>query len=204
MATLLPILMLLLIFAVVAMCFNEGIWSNLLRLINVVFAGLMAMAFFEPLARALDGMASSYTYVWDFLSLWAVFCVSLLVFRLITDYVSRVQVRFMKIVDRIGGVVLSLWVGYALVCFTMMTLHTAPLGRNFLFGGFSTDSEARMFFGMTPPDRQWLGFTQKMSTGAFAGAEEFDPKAEFMAKYATRRTELEKNVAATDSLRVGK
>ena len=74
---------------------------------------------------------------------------------------------------------------------------------NFLFEGFSTQTDARMFFGITPPDRDWLGFTQKMSTGAFAGSTEFDPNAEFMPKYATRRTELEKHIAASDSLRVG-
>ena len=34
-----------------------------------------------------------------------------------------------------------------------------------------------------------------MSTGAFAGAEEFDPNAYFMPKYATRRTDLEKHIA---------
>jgi hypothetical protein len=203
MTIILPILMLLLIFAVVATCFNEGIWSNLLRLINVITAGLLAMTFFEPLARALDSWQPSYTYMWDFLSLWALFSVFLLIFREITDRVSHVNVRFLKIADRIGGVVLSLWVGYAMVCFTMMTLHTAPLGRNFLFEGFSTQTDARMFFGVTPPDRQWLGFTQKMSTGAFAGAEEFDPNAEFMPKYATRRTDLEKHIAAMDTLRVG-
>ena len=72
----------------------------------------------------------------------------MLVFREITDRVSRVQVRFLKLADRIGSVVLSLWIGYVMVCFTLMTLHTAPLGRNFLFGGFSTDQQARMFFGM--------------------------------------------------------
>jgi len=100
--------------------------------------------------------------------------------------------------------VLSLWIGYAMVCFTMMTLHTAPLGKKFLFEGFSAETDARMFFGITPPDRQWLGFVQKMSTGAFAGSEEFDPKAEFMPKYATRRTDLEKRISTADSLLVGK
>ncbi len=170
MTIILPILMLLLIFAVVATCFNEGIWSNLVRLINIITAGLLAMTFFEPLARALDGWQPSYTYLWDFLSLWGLFAVFLLVFREITDRVSHVRVRFLKVADRIGSVVLAIWIGYVMVCFTMMTLHTAPLSRNFLWGGFSTDSQARMFFGITPPDRDWLGFTQKMLTGAFAGA----------------------------------
>ena len=203
MTIILPILMLVLIFAVVATCFNEGIWSNVVRLINVITAGLLAMTFFEPLARALDGWQPSYTYMWDFLSLWGLFSVFLLIFREITDRVSRVNVRFLKIVDRIGGVVLSLWIGYAMVCFTMMTLHTAPLGAIFCTRVFRRRRTSRMFFGVTPPDRQWLGFTQKMSTGAFAGAEEFDPNAEFMPKYATRRTDLEKHIAAMDTLRVG-
>lgn len=145
MTIILPILMLVLIFAVVATCFNEGIWSNVVRLINVITAGLLAMTFFEPLARALDGWQPSYTYMWDFLSLWGLFSVFLLIFREITDRVSRVNVRFLKIVDRIGGVVLSLWIGYAMVCFTMMTLHTAPLGRNFLYEGFSTQTDADVF-----------------------------------------------------------
>ena len=51
MTAILPVLMLLLIFAIVATCFNEGIWSNVVRLINVITAGLVAMTFFEPLAR---------------------------------------------------------------------------------------------------------------------------------------------------------
>jgi len=204
MTIILPVLMLVILFAVVATCFTEGMWSNALRLINVVTAALLAVNFFEPLARALDNWQPSYTYLWDFLSLWGLFGLSLLIFREITDHVSHVNVRFLKLADRIGGVFFSLWVGYAMVCFTMMTLHTAPLGRNFLFEGFSTQTDARMFFGVTPPDRQWLGFTQKMSTGAFAGSEEFDPKAEFMPKYATRRTDLEKRISTADSLLVGK
>jgi hypothetical protein len=194
--------MLMLIFAIVATCFSEGIWSNLVRLINVITAGLLAMTFFEPLARALDNWQPSYTYLWDFLSLWGLFGVFLLVFREISDRVSRVNVRFLKLADRIGGVVLSLWIGYVMVCFTLMTLHTAPLGTKFLFGGFSEEKDARLFFGL-PPDRDWLGFTQKMSTGAFAGAEEFDPNAEFMPKYHQRRDDLEKHIAARDSLLVG-
>ena len=204
MTLILPFLMCMILFAVVATCFTEGMWSNAVRLINVVTAALLAVNFFEPLARTLDNWQPSYTYLWDFLSLWGLFGISLLIFREITDRVSHVNVRFLKLANRIGGVVFSIWVGWVMVCFTMMTLHTAPLGRNFLFEGFSTQTDARMMFGMASPDVEWLGFTQKMSTGAFAGSEEFDPRAEFMPKYATRRTELEKRISTADSLLVGK
>ena len=56
-----------------------------------------------------------------------------------------------------------------------------------------------MILGLAP-DRQWLGFVQKESMGTFccsATPEEwaiekyvFDPKADFMPKYATRRQQL--------------
>ena len=203
MSMILPFLMLLLIFAIVATCFSEGIWSNVVRLVNVITAALLAVNFFEPLARTLDGWAPSYTYLWDFLSLWVLFSVFLLIFREITDRVSRVNVRFLKLADRIGGVVLSLWIGYVMVCFTMMTLHTAPLGRNFLFEGFSTQTDARMFFGITRPIATGWDSRRRCRPARLPVRAEFDPNAEFMPKYATRRTELEKHIAARDSLRVG-
>ena len=61
------------------MCYAEGMWSNAVRLINIVTAGLVAMNFFEPLARWLTDWQPSYTYLWDFLSLWGLFVVFMLV-----------------------------------------------------------------------------------------------------------------------------
>jgi uncharacterized membrane protein required for colicin V production len=205
MATIFPVTMLLILFAVVATCFSEGIWSNAVRLVNVVMAGLLAMNFFEPLARWLDDWDKSYTYLWDFLALWGLFAIFVLIFREITDRVSRVKVRFLKVADRVGGVLLSVIVGWVVVCFTMTTLHTAPLGRNFMWEAFSSDTQERMLFG-TGPDRQWLGFTRNLSTAAFSRTgefNEFDPKNDFMQKYATRRSQLEEHIKKTDSLRVG-
>jgi hypothetical protein len=77
-----------------------------------------------------------------------------------------------------------------LVCFTLMTLHMAPLGREFLFGSFQP--EKRMVLGLAP-DRQLLGFMQNISMGAYArgaGTDHvFDPNGEYMLKYASRRQE---------------
>ena len=83
-------------------------WSNAIRLINVVTAALLATNFFEPLAAWLDlSCAPSFTYVWDFLALWALFAVISTVFRLLTDKVSQVNVRFLGLADRIGSSVFS-------------------------------------------------------------------------------------------------
>jgi hypothetical protein len=184
-------------------------WSNAIRLINVVTAALLATNFFEPLARWLDKWQPKYTYLWDFLALWGLFALLMIVFRLVTDNVSRVKVRFLKTVDQIGSTVFAVWIGWVIVCFTMMTLHTAPLARAFFFNNFR--AEERMFLGLAP-DRQWLGFVQKMSLGAFcrsATAEEweqekyvFDPNADFMPKYSVRRANLEANITANASMLV--
>ncbi len=203
MSWLLPFLMLLIMFAVVATSYNEGMWSNAIKLINVVTAALLATNYFEPLARWLDGWQPTYTYLWDFLSLWLLFSLFMLIFRLLTDTLSRVKVRFLKIADRIGSGILSVWIGWVMICFTLMTLHTAPLSKNFLFEGFKTGTEERMFLGLAP-DRCWLGFVQQMSQKAFARStpKVFDPNADFMPKYATRRANLEEHIAKTNALRV--
>jgi hypothetical protein len=204
---LLPLLLTLILFACVAMMYTEGMWSNALRLINIVTAALLATNFFEPVARLLDGWAPKLTYLSDFVALWGLFALAMVVLRTLTDQVSRVKVRFPERVDQIGGSVFALWVGWVFVCFMMMTLHTAPLARHFLFGGFQ--AEQRMIAGLAP-DRQWLGFMQRMSLGTFcrsASREEwrkqehvFDPHAEFLPKYTARRVLLQTNVAEHDSI----
>jgi uncharacterized membrane protein required for colicin V production len=198
------LLMFVVFFACLATLYADGLWSNAIRLINVITAALLAMNFFEPLADRLQKWQPSYTYILDFVSLWLLFVVFSVVFRVLTDLTSRVKVRFLRIVDRIGSALLALWIGWVMVCFTLTTLHTAPLARNFLNGQFKP--EERMVQGLGP-DRQWLGFTQLMSRGPYArsaGGEKtmFDPQGEFMPKYATRRNEFQHHVKATGKIRV--
>jgi hypothetical protein len=220
MTSLLPLLMLVVLFVCMATLYNEGMWSNAVRLINVVTAALLATNFFEPAARLLDGKLPAGSYAWDFLALWLLFAVFLLIVRTATDWVSRVKVRFHKIADQIGGGFFALWTSWVMICFIMMTLHTAPLARNFLFGGFQPE-QRMLVFG---PDRQWLGFMQKESLGAFRRSvrdEEqqkyrdvlnpnveskyavFDADNAFLPKYASRRANFAKHMAEFDSILVG-
>ncbi|MGD0897753.1 MAG: CvpA family protein [Thermoguttaceae bacterium] len=199
--------LLLVIFAAcVAFLYPESLWSNALRLVNVVTAGLLAMNFFEPAARWLTGQMPSYTALWDFLALWAVFVLSFIVLRTITDRISRVDVRFLKLADRIGSGLLAAWIGWVMVGFSLTTLHTAPLVKNFLFGGFQPGE--KMFFGLLAPDLEWLAFTQKVSRGAYSRSGEAEaPDAyvfysEFPAKQAERRKNLAAYLDQTGALRV--
>jgi hypothetical protein len=216
---LLPFLLFLILVACVGWCYADGMWSNAIRLINTVTAALVATNFFEPVANALDGHGSSYTYLWDFLSLWGLFVLTMLVLRVATDQISHVKVKFLRVADRVGSGILSVWIGWVMVCFTLMTLHTAPLSRNFMFEGFQP-KEGTMWFN---PDHIWLGFMQKESMGAFsrtasddeakkyeAGKDDeidarlcvFDRNANFIPKYSSRRKLLEDYIANSNSLRV--
>jgi uncharacterized membrane protein required for colicin V production len=193
--------------ACVASLFNDGLWSNAIRLVNVILAALLAMNYFEPLAAALDDWQPTYTFVWDFLSLWALFAVFAIILTILTNSLSRVKVKFLKIVDQIGGLVLSLWIGWVMVCFTLTTLHTAPLSHD--FAGFAVDKDEKMF--LVGPDRLWLAFTQKQSMGMYghspANAPDkyaFDPNAQFMKMYHFRRQKLESKNKKADTIRIDK
>jgi len=174
---------------------NEGLWGNAITLFNVVTAALLAMNFFEPLAGWFEKSAPGWAYYFDLIAIWLIFAVTFGVLRTMTDFTSRFRVRFKKPVDVAGGLFFAAWIGWVTVCFVLATLHTAPLARNFL--SFRPEDPMVLGYG---PDRQWLGFTQKMSNGTFARmASEtypqghvFDPKGEFMIKYASRREAFEK------------
>ncbi|MGO9110790.1 MAG: CvpA family protein [Thermoguttaceae bacterium] len=191
-------LLCLLILAVCAgfLC-RDGLWSNAICLVNVVFAGLLAMNFYEPLANRLTNFSDDlHTYVtfFDFLSLWICFVFFASVFRAATDAVSRVRVRFLKIVDLWGGIVMSLCTGWVMVGFTLTTLHAAPLGQYPLLGSFQPQNS--MFFGMLAPDREWLGFTKYQSKEPFCRSVEQDCSfpPNFIEAQLTRRMHIEKYV----------
>ncbi len=196
-----------------ACLFTEGLWNNAILLINVVTAALLATSFFEPLATWLEGLSSffaSITYLLDFVVLWGLFAAFMGIFRAATTFLSTVKVRFLSVADRAGGAFLALWLGWVMVCFATMSLHTAPLAREFLRGGFVAETRAKFPLGQAP-DLQWLGFVQKVSFGAFSRSETeretneqyaFDPQGTFMPKYATRRSDFEAMVTTRGTLRI--
>jgi uncharacterized membrane protein required for colicin V production len=191
MSVLFSILLLLVMIACVGFTFTEGLWSNLIRFVNVAAAATIATNYWEPLARQFEAMYKSGTYFWDFTALWLIFAVSVLVLQLVTSQLSQVKVKFLTLADHIGSAVFGTLTGLALLCFLAMTLHTAPLAEKFFGGAF--DYTQGICFGMSP-DRAWCGYMQTVSDGAFAQSppSPFDPGNTFMSKYAARRAKIEK------------
>ena len=133
--------------------------------------------------------------------------------RAITDLVSKTKVRFKMPVEQAGRILLAMAVGYVMVCFTTMTLHTAPLPEH-AFGGAFHQAQGGgdqvkfggHFFGFSP-DRQWLAFVHNRSAegGALArffGPRQFDPHGRFLFKYGARRRRLEEHNKVTGTVRV--
>ena len=192
MTLILPLLLVLVMVGVIAGLHSEGCWSNIVTLFNTLTGALIASDFFEPAAAWIEAKSPAATYLWDFVMLWALFVVSTFVLRLITDKVSRVKVNFIPPVEIIGTYAFALLTAWVLVCFTAFTFHTAPLQREFLWGGFR--AEKKMMMGLAP-DRKWLGFLYANSQGALEqpgnGQSVFDPDGSFMIRYASRRESYE-------------
>lgn len=181
--------------AVVATGMGAGLWSNVIRLINIVTAALLATSLFETVAGMLGRAAPSHNFVFDIVAIWTLFALLLIIFRAATGFASPTRVRFKKPIDVAGGLFFAVWTGWVLVCFTMATLHTAPLVRSSFDGAFQKQPDSKLL-GLGP-DRMWLAFVHKASLGSFAsmtGGEDehvFDPDGDFILRYAARRKRAE-------------
>jgi hypothetical protein len=193
------ILLILIFVAVFASLMTQGLWSNTITLVNVITAGLIATNYFEPVADFLESQEASFTYVWDLFAIWILFGVTMVILRAATDYMSNIKVRFFVPVEKVGGIVMALWVSWIVLCFTTTTMHTAPLSRHFLGGSFQKLPDSKMFFGLAP-DRVWLAWVHRESKGAlsrFSRVAPFDPQGDFIIRYSNRRGEFESQLTLT-------
>jgi hypothetical protein len=168
---------------------REGLWSSAVMLLNILAAATFATAWYETaVAFLINRGMSSYDYLLDFICIWGLFAIILLVLRETSDRVSRTKVRFRKPVEMFGCPVVAAATAWIVVCFTAATLHTAAVPRDLV----QASPEDRMFFGLAP-DRCWLQWVRGSTLhGPFARPEHaFDEKADFIVRYATRRKQLE-------------
>ncbi len=175
--------------AVAFAIWREGAWSGLIMLLNLLLAASFATAWYPLVVSWIEPRARSYTYLLDFVVLQGLFCLLLLAFRETTDRISRNRVRFRKPVELAAAPLVAVVTAWVMVCFTAASLHTAPVPRDFI----QPTPETRMFFGLAP-DRRWLSWMQGSTiNGPFARQDHaFDPDADFILSYASRRSALEK------------
>lgn len=172
--------------AVAAAVWFQGLWSGVITSVNLLLAMTIASSYYEPVATALEGIGpvGSYTYLLDFVALWLLFAISFGILRAITDALSKSPVAFPLPVEMAGRSLIAICCGWLMVCLVAFSLHMAPLNSPAPLGAFATP--AARTFGPVSPDRLWLGFMYSRSRGALAGAP-FDPNADFLLRYHDRR-----------------
>lgn len=195
-------------FIVIAMLWNEGMWSNAITMVNIVFAGILTWNLFEIVAGWLDKQIPSYTYACDFLAFWLLFALMFNVLRASTDQISKIKVRFKKPIEQGGRVVFAVLSAWVLVCIMCASFHVAPLSLSPFKGSFAAEPKAKCFFGLAP-DRMWLAFMHTRSKKAMKSVvgqpKVFDAGGDFTLKYASRRKELQAHNLKTDgAIRVKK
>ena len=203
--------------AVGAGCWFAGLWNNLITLVCVIFAGMIASSFYEPVADQLEGPMGAYLL--DFIAVWLLFFVSFGILRLITELLSSYRVKFNNVLDLVGRSILSIWIAWAFVCFSMFTLHMAPIEPDGFGGGFQSTPDQNNFMGIGP-DRMWLAFIQSRSMGAFSEFKDsgmlpeykevlhaddqdtnsriFDSTCDFILKYRYRRLKFSEMESYTE------
>jgi len=158
---------LLAVVGLVAWCVaSEGAWGAALTCLCVLFSGLLATNFFEPLANLLEttfASVSPWRERWDIIALVGLFALLVLLLRMACDYLVPALLPVRPLVHEAVRWAASGLTGYVTMAFLLAALHTAPLPREFL--GFR--SERSNLLGITAPDRQWLGFAQYVSEGPF-------------------------------------
>lgn len=175
---------------------SEGLWGSVLMFFNVLFGGLIAFNFYEPLAKLLDGTGIGWGFS-DTLCLLGLFIIATFVLRLITESMAPAMVRFPSIVYQLGRLVFGFGGAVVTVAILLVAFETAPVHKKILG---VIDYKSKPPFGMGL-DRKWLAFFQYTTGLVFAehvpgsrdpfreygDSKVFDPKAEWLLNHQEAR-----------------
>lgn len=145
----------------------EGPQGAAVTFLAVLFSGLVAMNFFEPLAIFLTSnfMGSlEWQHRWDIIAFLGLFAAGVTAIRMLGDKLFPTYAEVDNLFYEASRWGLGLATGYISMAIILTSLHMAPLPREFM--GFAP--EANNFLSIAAPDRQWLAFTQYVSEKSLA------------------------------------
>lgn len=141
---------------------SEGAWGAALMFFNVLFGGLIAFNFYEPLAKQFIAWGMSGAWC-DFLSLMLIFLISVGILRACTDIFSPGMVRLPTPVYHLGRLIFGAGTAVVTMAILLCVLETAPVHRK-IFGMINYDTKTPFGMGW---DRAWLAFVQRSSGNVF-------------------------------------
>lgn len=135
----------------------------------VVFSGLLAMNFFEPLAGFLEGPLGERA---DVIALLVLFAALVTGMRLACENIAPRMLELPTPVYHGLSWTFGLGSGYVTAALLLMAMHVSPLPREFLgFAperGFAATRPGGNLFDVDAPDRRWLAFTRYLSLNPLA------------------------------------
>lgn len=178
---------------------SEGAHGAAVTLIATVLSGLLATNFFEPLAAFLGGTLPDYDHYMDLVAFLGLFAICVTLLRVLAEQLLPTQLEIYGTIYEPLRWVSAVGTGYIVMALVAVSLHLAPLSRDYL--GFTP--ERKNVFGMSP-DRQWLGFSQYVSEKSLRCGRVFDAPiytapgtttervwSSFPIRYASRRSMLD-------------
>lgn len=151
---------------------SEGLWGAALMFFNVLFAGLIAFNFYEPLAGLLATNAKFMADYADMVCLLGLFLVALLLLRLTTESLAPTMVRFPTPLFHIGRWAFGLAASTVAMAIFLLAFHCAPVHKKMFYGAYPYDMKPPFGMGI---DWQWLGFFQYSTGQIFANYSESNP-----------------------------
>ena len=167
---------------------SEGLWGAALMFFNVLFAGIIAFNFYEPLAALIAANVNIVSHLADMVCLLGIFVVALVVLRLTTETLAPSMVRFPTPVYHIGRVIFALAGSATLMAILLLGLDCAPVHQK-MASSINYQSKPPFKLGL---DHEWLGFFQYTTGTIFAnyGGGRRDPFREYgSAKVFDARSE---------------
>ncbi len=174
---------------------SEGLWGAALQFFNALFASMITLNFYEPLAGAIGSNVTFLSGYADALCILLIFTASLLLLRLATENLAPAMVRFPAPVFHLGRVVFGLMGSLVTTGILLLALDASPVQKK-MFG--AVDYKYQPFFKLRL-DKEILAFFQystgqifKRSGGRdpyreYGDARVFDPKADWLLRAQTAR-----------------
>jgi hypothetical protein len=155
---------------------SEGLWGAALMFFNVLFGGMIAFNFYEPLATLLDGTGIGWGFSDSFCML-ALFCASAMLLRMATETIAPAMVRFPLPLYHAGRLIFGAATALVTIAIILLAFHASPVHKK-IFNAI--DYQTKPPFGMGL-DHQWLGFFQYETGAVFAryGVGRRDPHRQF-------------------------
>jgi hypothetical protein len=170
---------------------SEGLWGACLMFFNALFATMITLNFYEPLAQVIGTNMEFLSGYADALCILLIFTVSLLIMRLLTEYLAPAMVRFPMPLYHVGRVIFGLGGGLITAGMIWLALDASP-GQGRIFG--KVDYSHKPFYGVRL-DTELLAFFQYSTGqiftrqgggpdpyGTYGNARVFDPKSNWQIR----------------------